>query len=322
MLMTDDIHRARPLLAHSSNNSVSMPWKLLEKPPLPEVPRNRCKTHYPPVNPDRRPRDLSLTTSDIEGCQPQRTGVNGEGRPRNDKPVEPMHPSYSMPSSSLNSPPYSVRASGRCTLDVSDIEGTSTTPRIPHRMNYGDVMRVEDEFKSRRHATALADVAARALGTSTTAMKEMSTPRAALTPRLEGPQRGQRCTNPLEPRYRVPLARDQYGTSICCTWAEEKSFMPAALEDTRPGEIGYIPGSQPTAQMRGNGQAGSSLESRDIAGAASMRRVGAQPYNLWGPFGNRPEHSSNLNTSDIEGAQADTVCHYPKVAKKNASTRM
>jgi hypothetical protein len=165
----------------------------------------------------------------------------------------------------------------------------------------------------------LAELAARSFRLTAPAGEELSIPRqAALTPRLEGPRRSDRCTNPLDPRYRVPLSRDLPGTSICCSWSEEASFGSASPPVFVAGEIGYIPGSRPDAKMRDNGQSCCSLESRDILGAAPMRRIGAQPYNMYGPFGKRPECSPNLDTSDIKGAQADTYCRYPKISVRNA----
>jgi hypothetical protein len=226
-LVTEDLYRAKPLLAHpTTGNGCPVPWKLLEKPPLPEVPGSRAKTHYPAVQ-SARPRDLSLTTSDIHGCKSRGSGINCEGRHRDDKPVDPLNPSYKLLESS-NDGPLSPKASGRNTLDVSDIKGTRGKSAFPFRNQYGDPLRLEDEFKSRRHAAALADARARAFGLapSSQAGEETASPRrAACTPRLEGPQKSNRSTNPLGPRYKVPLARDSPGTSLCCTYAEEHRYL-------------------------------------------------------------------------------------------------
>lgn len=317
-LMTEDLYRAQPLLAHpTTGNGAPIPWKLMEKPPLEEVPRSRAKTHYPQVQPGR-PRDLSLTTSDIPGCQPEKIGGNCEGKMRFDKPVDPLNPSYKF-GGNLVEPPPSARYSGRNTLDVSDIEGaTSRLNFPPMRKQPGDPLRVEDEFRSRRHASALADLASRSLGLVPVAAEETISPRrACLTPRLQGPQRSDRLTNPLDPRYRVPLARDSPGTSLCCTWAEEQRRMGAMQVES--GEIGHILGSMPKTSQREKDELYFNLETRDVFGAQSQRRIGAVPYSMYGPYGNRRDWNASLDTRDVKGAQADTLARYPKVPSLNSA---
>lgn len=317
-LTTEDLFRAQPMLGHpTTGNCAPVPWKLLEKAPLPEVPRSRAKTHYPPVHP-ARPRDLSLTTSDIEGCRPQGTGGNCEGRLRIDNPVDPLSPSYKL-SGCVAESSSSSKASGRNSLDVSDIEGAYAKPMIPLRSMYCDPMRNEDEFKSRRHKAALADIGARSLGLSAQNWEEVPSPRrAACTPRLEGPQRSSRWSDPLTPRYCVPLPRDSPGTSLCCTWAEEQRYLGATIP-VQASEIGYISGSKPNALPKPSGEPTFSLETRDVIGAQSLRRIGAMPYSIYGPSGNRRDWNASLDTRDVKGAQADTLVRHPKVSSLNSA---
>lgn len=315
-LTTEDLYRAKPLLAHpTTGNGAPVPWKLLEKPPLEEVPRSRPKSHYPAVQP-ARPRDLALTTSDIDGCQPRGTGGNCEGRHR-EKPVDPLNPSYKLSGSITESLP-SAKASGRHSLDVSDIQGAATRLIIPVRNQYGDPLRVDDEFKSRKHLAALAELRARTFGLAAEAEQAPASPRrACCTPRLEGPHLSNRSTNPLTPRYRVPLARDSPGTSLCITFAEEQRVMGANMP-MESGEIGHIPGSQPDSHHHDKGTS-LSLETRDVTGAQPLRRIGAMAYSIYGPYGKRREWNGSLDTRDIRGAQADTLIRYPKVSSLNSA---
>lgn len=318
-LITEDLYRAKPLLAHpTTGNGCPVPWKLLEKPPLPEIPGSRAKSHYPPVN-SSRPRDLALTTSDIDGCKARGTGGNCEGKHRLDNPVDPLNPSYKLSGSIAEDPPC-AKASGRNSLDVTDIPGATAKAVVPFRNQYGDTLRVEDEFKSRKHATALADLRARAFGLVPRTGEDTMSPRgAACTPRLEGPRKSNRCSDPLDPRYRVPLAQASLGTSLCCTWAEEKRYLGETMF-MESGDIGAIPGSWPDAHHNGRGDEPMfNLETRDVHGANPQRWIGGLPYSIYGPFGHRRDLNAILDTSDVKGAQADTLARYPKVSCLNSA---
>jgi hypothetical protein len=65
-----------------------------------------------------------------------------------------------------------------------------------------------------------------------------------------------------------------------------------------------------------------SLETRDVYGASSMRRIGAIPYSIYGPYGQRRDFNASLDTSDVQGAQADTLARYPKVSSINSARRL
>merc|ERR1712107_641528 len=96
-------------------------------------------------------------------------------------------------------------------------------------------------------------------------------PRAALTPRREGPQRGARSIDPLDPQYLVPLAKDAPGTSLNCVWAQEKRSQQEPEVESKT--IGRVEGSTPRSQIRDNGQPFFSLHASDILGANSKRRI-------------------------------------------------
>jgi len=334
-LYTKDIPRAQPVLAHETSAAgTPMPWKLIEKPPMPEVPLSRAKTHYPPVGKTRL-RDLSLMSKDIDGARPGGIGANCEGKRRTDVIVDPLSPAYALPSSEARAPtPLAPRNSGERCLDVKDIEGAECAKVIPVRNHYGDPLRVEDEFRSWRHDRALMEN--RNLGTPGRAYRNGPSPRqkleqapapqmwelpqrAPLTPRREGPQRSARSTDPLDPQYRVPLAKETPGTSLNCLWSEEKRSQQDVPPEVESKTIGRVEGSTPRTQIRDNGQPFFSLHANDILGANPKRRIGAMPYNMYGTYGNRPAKSSNLDTRDIKGAQADTLERYPNVGKRRAA---
>lgn len=330
-LYTKDIPRAQPVLAHDTTAAgAPMPWKHIEKPPLPEVPQSRAKTHYPPVSKTRL-RDLSLNASDIDGALPRGIGLNCEGKRRRDVTVDPLNPAYALPSSEAPAPtPVSARTSGHRALDVSDIEGARIAPSVPVRNQYGDPMRVEDEFRSWRHDRALIENRTlappgwssrngpypRKQSEEASSAPVLDLPqRAPLTPRREGPQRSARSTDPLDPQYRVPLAKDKPGTSLNCLWAEEKKNQQELPPEVASHTIGRVEGSTPRTQIRDNGQPFFSLQAHDILGANPKRRVGAMMYNMYDSYGHRPVQSTNLDTKDIKGAQADTLIRHPKVKR-------
>lgn len=318
-LMTEDLYRAQPVLGHPTTaNSAPVPWKSIQKPPPEEIPGSCAKAHYPELR-SSRPRDMALTTSDIEKGHPQRIGGNCEGRTRLDQPVDPLSPAYKL-LGNVAQPPPSPRSSGRCTLNVTDIEGATPRATVPVRTTYGNPLKVENEFRSRRHVKALAEIGARALGmpTPTNEEKPSADLRCAGTPRLEGPKRSARCTDPLDPKYCVPLPVDTPGTSLCCSWAEEQRFMGASIS-VGGGEIGHVHGSMPKAGHHAKDAPYFTLETSDVIGAQSQRRVGAVPYSMYGPYGNRRNWSASLDTTDVQGAQADTLERYPKVSCKKSA---
>jgi len=298
-LMTDDISRARPLIAHPiTGTGAPLPFKCLQRKAedTPTIEKSVAKTHYPFVS-DSRPRNLSLTVSDIEYAQPPRScGVNSEGKGRFEA-VDPLCPRYTFASSDARPPPI-PRASGKCTMDIADIDGTAPKHQIPYRTSYGDNLKCEDEFRSKswRRMARGGD----------------STPRVPVE--AEPVQGGYRRravegASPLEPTYAVPMTLN---TSLHCRWAEEKSVAGPEPPLVHSEDIGQIEGARSTTRTRDNGEPQLSLETCDISGAGVMRRVGAVPYSIYGPPGARPKQSVSLNTEDISGAQAGTYPRGPR----------
>ncbi|KAF4717301.1 hypothetical protein FOZ63_015268, partial [Perkinsus olseni] len=91
-----------------------------------DVPGMRSKSYYPPVV--NRPRDLSLTTQDIEWAQPKIT------RFRTNRVLDPLNPKYKLPKSEAV-PVEPPRFNGRLTNDIRDIEFSHPKRLIPDR-NY------------------------------------------------------------------------------------------------------------------------------------------------------------------------------------------
>lgn len=305
-LMTQDVHRAQPILGHPSTaNSEPMPWALMEKEPLPDVPGARSTSFYPPPG-KARPRDLSLTSKDIDGAVPRGVGRNSEGKHRLDCIVDPVDPSYQFASSSKVPLEPEPENFGRSTLDISDIKGAAPREFDLDRREYGDPLKCEAEFQSPQREAAISNVLDRTQGR----VAQLPTPRrACVTP---SKRQTSRSVDPQNPRYSVPLPRGAPSTSLHVRWTEERRSLgdePPALEHA---EIGHIDGTSPQTLLRDNGEAFWSLENRDIEGARPMPRVAELPFSIYGPAGRRVQ-SSCLNNSDIEGAQADSHKRSPKM---------
>jgi len=300
-LMTQDLPRATPTLAHpTTKNFTPMAWKRLEKQEMPEVEGSKARTHYPDVQASRL-RDLSLTASDIDYAQPKKGGANSEGRSRIDGKVDPLRPMYAMSSSLADAAPLAPRTSGKCTLDVSDIEFAAPKPQIHHLREYRDPLLCEGEFRSKHWRQQRAAASA--------------TPRTPKTPKNRADEVERRCTNPLDPTYRVHVSAAS--TSLHVRWAEERMAEGTALPKTQAEEIGTVGGARPRTNIHDNGEPQLNLETGDIHGASMMARVGRLPYSIYGPAGVRAQ-STSLQTSDIPGAQADTVPRGPRSSCRSA----
>jgi len=325
-LCTQDLPRARPLLAHPTNGSGEpVPWNALRKPPPGEIPKAKPRTLYPPVSASR-PRDLSLTTSDIEFAQCRKPCRNSQGRERSDCIVDPLTPTYRMASSEAQPPPE-VWGSGRDTMDVSDIPGTAPSPVVPMRREYRDTLRLEAEFRSPRGRAVPSQDPWR----TTRPAAPGEGRRACCTPTLEGPARsGRQGENPLDPRYRVPVsASAALATSLHARWAEERRVCGNAAPTTECQEIGHIHGSRVGERRVGEHGGGTitgnkppfTLQTEDVEGAQPMRRVGNLPLSMYSARGNRPALNPSLNTGDIFGAQAGTLARGPKPTAAAAARR-
>jgi len=299
-LMTEDLPRAHPILGHPATGTTEpIPWALMDKPQLSDVPGSRTASFYPPPG-KARPRDLSLTSMDIDGAVPCGIGRNSEGKKRLDCVVDPVDARYQLASSSKVPVEPEKEHFGRHTLDITDIEGAATKTSHLERRDYGDPLKCEAEFQSSRREATISNVLDRTQGR----VARLPTPRrACVTP---SNRQTNRSVDPQHPRYSVPLPRDSPGTSLHIRWSEERRSMgdePPALEHT---EIGHIDGTTPKALVHDNGEAFWSLENRDIEGARVVPRVAGLPFSMYGPAGRRPQ-STCLDNSDIEGAQVGTL---------------
>jgi len=280
-LKTQDIPTAQPTYNH---------LKYLNKPDLtvgntdPEIVGSRARTYYPPM--DRKVRDLSLTTADIELAQPRSHKHKGN------RHTDPVCPNYSMPTSYKRemTPP---RWNGRHTNDVSDIELACPRKLIPDR-NY-----VRDPNDGRDIEFASANY------------QERLNRRASRGPRLDrthdvrditGTKRIQpRCSNPLDPSYKVPTHAT---TSLHHIFSEEQGLAQAAPQEA--AEIGPVPMSKPRKLQWDNGEPQLSLLREDIAGTIPQRWVGSVPANIYDPPEVRPMISFH-DPHDIPGAQVGSL---------------
>eukprot|EP00413_Alexandrium_margalefii_P004906 CAMPEP_0204521540 /NCGR_PEP_ID=MMETSP0661-20131031/5839_1 /ASSEMBLY_ACC=CAM_ASM_000606 /TAXON_ID=109239 /ORGANISM="Alexandrium margalefi, Strain AMGDE01CS-322" /LENGTH=240 /DNA_ID=CAMNT_0051527143 /DNA_START=48 /DNA_END=767 /DNA_ORIENTATION=+ len=185
-LKTQDIQGAQPSYAHLN---------YLNKPDMsvgctdPVHAGGRARTYYAPM--DRRPRDMSLTTADVEYAQPRVASTKGN------RHTDPVCPQYELPSS-FQRPPTPPRFNGRHTNDISDIEHSRPKVRHPERRCARDPNEVRDiEYASANYQERM--------------LRHPPRPRAdrSLDVRdiLEEKRLPPRDTNPLEPMYRVPTHR-------------------------------------------------------------------------------------------------------------------
>lgn len=191
----------------------------------------------------------------------------------------------------------------RNTLDVSDIAGTFAAPLFPkHRTSPREPasLQCELEFRSKALIKEATVAARRASGQCQP--PDCRPDDVAPKPRLPGREAG-----PLNPRYIVPLASELPGTSLHACWAEEKgsALLYSTATAVAPAEIGFVKGSAPKG-LPFKTEPSKSLETSDVAGATTIRKIGGMAFSMYGPHGNRPAMSTNLNTADIPGAQADT----------------
>eukprot|EP00928_Gymnodinium_smaydae_P020408 TRINITY_DN17888_c0_g1_i1.p1 TRINITY_DN17888_c0_g1~~TRINITY_DN17888_c0_g1_i1.p1 ORF type:complete len:576 (-),score=82.15 TRINITY_DN17888_c0_g1_i1:74-1801(-) len=324
-LMTDDIPRSKPCLAHSACGSIMpLPWNCLtsgRRDDFPEIERNRPKTHYPPISPSRRPRDLPLTTHDIEKARPNKIGVNSEGYARQSGfEHDPNRPTYSFPSSPTG-PPQEERVAGghpgRCTLDISDIEGTSSS--FAFRLHGRDTMQCEPEFRSkawraRSQGTSSSSAAPASSfeepAASSTLLATTTSSAVAAQSSLSASLRPRARKDAQEPRYDVAMC--DHPTSLHARWSEERSAQGMEPPATKTTEIGPIHGSRPRPIARDNGEPQLSLHTSDITGAMPMRRVGGTAFSIYGDS-SRTVPSQSLTVADINGAQADTLSRAPRL---------
>merc|ERR1719272_2653362 len=230
--MTHDIHRAQPHYDHLN---------YLDKPDYcvgstdPDHFGGRARTYYAPM--DRRSRDLSLTTADIEYAQAKASKFKGN------RHTDPICPNYEMPSTHLR-PITPPRWNGRHTHDISDIEKSSSKVRIPNRNYVRDPNDASDiEYASanyqervhRRTRSGKADI--------TMNVKDINQTK----PLHSAP----RCTNPLDPVYKVSTTLT---SSLHTKWSEELGNSGIQLHASEDGIHGQVLGSKPRKLQLDNGE--------------------------------------------------------------------
>lgn len=298
-LKTQDIDRAVPKYRHldylnKEDHSVGCVD--------PQHPGGRARTYYAPM--DRRPRDLSLTTADIELAQSKSHDRKGN------RHTDPLCPSYELASCHVR-PVTPPRWNGRHTHDLSDIEGTSSKARILERnycRNPNDSSDVEyasanyHEREGRRRTAGKAPRADRALDV-----------RDITQARKPG---AERCTNPLDPVYNVSTTR---ATSVIAKYTEEEA---AGLSDPPPVEDrlhGEVHGSRPRRLTWDNGEPQFNLMREDIAGTVPQRWIGSVPFNIYDTAEAKPVLERH-DPHDIPGAQVGSlkkgICG-PRAGKTN-----
>jgi hypothetical protein len=283
-LKTQDIDRAAPHYPH---------LHVLNKPDFSvgctetDHVGGRARTYYPSM--DRRPRDLSLTTADIELAQTKATNFKGN------RHTDPLCPNYEL--SSTNARPISPpRWNGRHTNDISDIEKSHPKVRIPDR-NYirdpncaADIEFASANYLERVHRQTRNNVRAdRSLN-----VKDINHKKPLHT--------APRCTNPLEPEYKVSTTAT---TSLHTKYTEELG-SDVRLHPKECETHGHVHGSKPRKLQWDNGEPQFSLMREDIAGTVPQRWVGAVPFNIYDPPEVKPAISFH-DPHDIPGAQVGTL---------------
>jgi hypothetical protein len=278
-LKTQDIHKAEPFYSH---------LQYLDKPDLsvgstdPLHAGGKASSYYPAM--DRRPRDMSLTTADIEYAQPKAV------KRRGNRHTDPICPEYELPTCYKReaTPP---RFLGRHTNDISDIE--HSCPRVLHpersyTRNLNDASDIE--YASANYQERL--------GRSTARPRQDRS--LNVTDIMGNKPHRARQTNPLDPVYQVPCNKT---TSMHATFAEEQG-MAAPPATTQ--HVGEVLGSKPRKLHWDNGEPQLSLLREDIAGAVPQRFVGSIPANVYDPPDVRPMLSFH-DPNDIAGAQVGSL---------------
>lgn len=282
-LKTDDIPTCQPTYPHLN---------YLQKPDLsvgctdPEHAGSHARSYYAPM--DRRVRDLSLTTADIEYAQPKVNKWKGN------RHTDPVCPNYQLPSSMqrAQTPP---RFNGRHTNDIADIELACPKKLHPDR-NY-----VRNPNECRDIEFAAPNYQERMLRGSGPRDPRMD--RSLNVKDISEPKRIRpRDTNPLDPVYKVPT---NPVTSLNTKFHEEHN-LGVSLAPQEAAEVGPVHGSKPRKLQWDNGEPQLSLLREDIAGTVPQRFVGAVPHNIYDPPDVRPMISFH-DPHDIPGAQVGTL---------------
>eukprot|EP00933_Yihiella_yeosuensis_P045682 TRINITY_DN4107_c6_g1_i1.p1 TRINITY_DN4107_c6_g1~~TRINITY_DN4107_c6_g1_i1.p1 ORF type:complete len:490 (-),score=57.42 TRINITY_DN4107_c6_g1_i1:308-1777(-) len=280
-LTTQDISKARPTYDYLN---------YLDKPDLsvgctdPGHAGGKARSYYAPM--DRRPRDLSLTTADIELAQPR--GVRHKGN----RHTDPVCPNYELPSSFMR-PQTPPRWNGRVTNYCADIE--KSCPRVLHPdRNY---IRDPNECRDIEYTTSNYKEKMLAQNSRGRLDRSLNVQDISGTKKMRP-----RNTNPLDPVYAVPTSST---TSLHAKYHEEHG-LKVNMPNLEAQTVGHVEGSKPKQLTRDNGEPFFSLAREDIAGTIPQRWVGAVPTNIYDPPETRPMMSFH-DPHDIPGAQVGTL---------------
>lgn len=296
-LKTQDIDRAAPHYRHMN---------YLEKPDYsvgctdPDHHGGRARSYYAPM--DRRPRDLSLTTADIELAQTKASKFKGN------RHTDPVCPSYELPSTNLR-PITPPRWNGRHLHDLSDIEKSGPKVRIPTRNYIRDPNDASDiEFSSANYQERVHRRTRQGKPDITMNVKDINQTK----PLHSAP----RCTNPLDPEYKVSTTAT---TSLHTKYTEEMGRRDVKLHAKEAEIHGHIHGSKPRKLQWDNGEPQFSLVREDIAGTVPQRWVGAVPTNIYDPPEVKPVITFH-DPHDIPGAQVGTLKKGIEGSRRGGST--
>lgn len=248
-------------------------FKPLAPPKLP-IDKTAPTPLYPPLS-DRRPRDLSLTTSDVELAQPKAKQFT---TPRY---MDPLTPRYNLPTSvPLPHTPPGVRMhEGRPWESSSLVFKGEHTPRVLERSYARDPNDHADIEGTRARLRPFAP-------RDTLRTFEHAGDRI-LSTKCHTPRE----TSPLDPVYNVPT-----GT----THPFRRSEAPSRAS---PAQVGVVEGSTSRVLHKDNGEPQASLIRADIPGAVPQRYKGVMPFNIYDPPEVTPySKHTGLQCRDIEGA--------------------
>jgi len=280
-LKTEDIDFAKPHYRHLNH---------LNKPDLsvgsthPEHAGARARTYYPPM--DRRPRDMNLTTMDIEGSRSE-----AKKHPGN-RHTDPLCPDYELPSHVVM-PQTPPRFNGRHTNDIADIEHTTSKVLHPDRSYSRNPNESRDiEFNEPNYQERV---------------KRPYQPRPDRQLDVQDimgkKPPASRCTNPLDPVYKLPVANV---TSLHTRFSEERGSDAPRTPPGMHRHIGEVHGSKPRRLHRDNGEPQLSLVREDIAGTVPQRFVGSIPANIYDSHDVRPMVEFH-DPHDIPGAHVGSL---------------
>lgn len=275
-LRTEDIERAKPRYPEREIHRFGPPEK-------DHIGGTRAKTHYPELN---RPRDLTLTTGDIEKAQSNAYSFKTQ------RIVDPLTPRYQLPSYDIQHP-------------------EPAKPKF-HEGQIRDTLSFKGEWKSRilernyaRDPNETRDIEFSQPNIVNQVTKSNGipfTPREAHNKTIE--QAGNRILTSkvvITPRQSCPL-NPTYDNPQRTT----HPFMRGHDKESphAPKSAGPIEGATPRILHRDNGEPQASLIRRDIAGAVPQRYKGAVPLNIYDTHEVTPFVGHlGLDCTDIPGAQ-------------------